>query len=123
MASPEPKRDLVDGDDLEKSISLYKDVVVTGVHDVPDQAALVTANISGMKLSPEENKRLVRKIDCWLMPLLCLVYMIQFVGSNVSPEHPSPTEGPSPLRRRFLLGVRLADLSFPLPFPLSFRVL
>lgn len=33
MASPEPKRDLVDGDDLEKSISLYKDVVVTGVHE------------------------------------------------------------------------------------------
>lgn len=50
---------------------------------VPDQAALVTANISGMKLTPEESKRLVRKIDRWLMPLLCLVYMIQFVRISV----------------------------------------
>lgn len=56
---------------------------LTSAFSVPDQAALVTANISGMKLSPKESKRLVRKIDRWLMPLLCLVYMIQFVSISV----------------------------------------
>jgi len=111
MASPEPKRDLVDGDDLEQSISTYKDYYVTGVKDVPDQAALVTANISGIKLSPEENKRLVRKIDRWLMPLLCFVYMIQFVCFIPLRRDTSPS--------RWLCTAPLGDCPADLPSPSS----
>ena len=68
-----------DGADLEKRPSVYKDLIVTSVKDVPDDAAIATAAVSGMTISTEEAKRLVRKIDRNLMPLLCLTYLIQFL--------------------------------------------
>lgn len=39
-----------------------KDLVVTGVRDVPDAAAIATAGIANTEVSPEDNKRLLRKI-------------------------------------------------------------
>ncbi|ORY54995.1 putative MFS allantoate transporter, partial [Leucosporidium creatinivorum] len=77
--APEPMRQLEDGENLEKRVSVYKDIVVTGVRDVPDSAAICTAAISGRTLSKEESARLVRKIDFNLMPLLCIVYLVQFL--------------------------------------------
>lgn len=81
--APEPMRQLEDSDNLEKRVSVYKDIVVTGVRDVPDSAAICTAAISGQTLTKEESARLVRKIDLNLMPLLCSVYLIQFVSSTL----------------------------------------
>jgi hypothetical protein len=50
-----------DSADAEKG-DYGKDLVVTGVRDVPDAAAALTANIANVEISPEENKRLLRKI-------------------------------------------------------------
>ncbi|KAF3913437.1 hypothetical protein ABW21_db0206037 [Orbilia brochopaga] len=33
----------------------------------------------GVKIDPETNRKLLRKIDLHIMPLLCVVYMLQFV--------------------------------------------
>lgn len=109
-------RQLEDGDNLEKRVSVYKDIVVTGVRDVPDSAAICTAAISGRTLSKEENTRLVRKIDFNLMPLLCVVYLIQFVSIAFLSKHQSPSAS-----------LFAASLTFPPrrssrspPFPPSF---
>lgn len=60
-----------DSADAEKG-DYGKDLVVTGVRDVPDAAAALTANIANVELSPEENKRLLRKIgeSRRILPLL-----------------------------------------------------
>lgn len=54
-----------DSADAEKG-DYGKDLVVTGVRDVPDAAAALTANIANVEISPEENKRLLRKIGEFL---------------------------------------------------------
>lgn len=51
-----------DSADAEKGLDGSKDFVVSDVRDVPDAAAAVTAQIANVELSPEENKRLLRKI-------------------------------------------------------------
>ncbi|GAA5883136.1 hypothetical protein JCM3774_005330 [Rhodotorula dairenensis] len=59
-----------------------KDLVVTGVRDVPDAAAIATAGIANTEISPEENRRLLRKIDLNILPLLCCIYFIQFLDKT-----------------------------------------
>ncbi|KWU44746.1 membrane transporter [Rhodotorula sp. JG-1b] len=70
-----------DSADAEKG-DYGKDLVVTGVRDVPDAAAALTANIANVEISPEENKRLLRKIDFNILPLLCCIYLIQFLDKT-----------------------------------------
>ncbi|BGP48685.1 hypothetical protein JCM10450v2_004561 [Rhodotorula kratochvilovae] len=70
------------GADNEKDAGNYKDLVVSTVRDVPDAAAIATAAIANMEISDEEARKLVRKIDRSLMPLLCITYCLQFLDKT-----------------------------------------
>nr|QFR37146.1 MFS transporter [Cyberlindnera americana] len=53
-------------------------VEVTG--DVDEAMALaMAANADHIELTPEEDRRLLRKIDCYLLPLCCFLYSVQFM--------------------------------------------
>lgn len=68
------------GADLEKRptmLSTYKDIIVNKIREVPDPAAIATANIANTPITEEDGKRILRKIDLNIMPLLCVVYAIQ----------------------------------------------
>lgn len=73
--APSRPRSSTDGSDHKEAPS--KDLYVSSVKDVPDAAAVATAAVSGMTISKEEGSRLVRKIDAWILPLLCITYTIQ----------------------------------------------
>lgn len=34
------------------------------------------------RLTDEQDKKLMRKIDLWLIPWLCLLYLLSFLGSS-----------------------------------------
>ncbi|CUS20218.1 LAQU0S01e01662g1_1 [Lachancea quebecensis] len=53
-----------------------KEVKITGNVDDAMRLALES---KGLKISPEDDRRLVRKIDLYMFPLLCLLYAIQFM--------------------------------------------
>lgn len=82
-------RSSTDGSDHKEEPS--KDLVVSNVNDVPDAAAVATAAVSGMTISKEEGSRLVRKIDSWILPLLCITYTIQ-VRHCVVPSQTAPAD-------------------------------
>ncbi|GAA6054156.1 hypothetical protein JCM3770_003223 [Rhodotorula araucariae] len=68
--------------DNEKGAENYKHLVVSTVRDVPDAAAVATATIANIEITDEEARKLVRKIDFNLMPLLCFVYMLTFLDKT-----------------------------------------
>ncbi|BGO91878.1 hypothetical protein NBRC10512v2_004144 [Rhodotorula toruloides] len=69
------------GSDIEKDQDGQKDVIITSVQGV-DAAALATAAVAGQAIDPAKARRLVRKIDLNILPLMCLVYLIQFLDKT-----------------------------------------
>ncbi|KAH3900822.1 allantoate permease family MFS transporter SCDLUD_002275 [Saccharomycodes ludwigii] len=53
-----------------------KEVVVTG--DV-DDAMRLALEAEDLQVTPEEDRKLLRKIDLYMFPLMCLLYAIQFM--------------------------------------------
>lgn len=45
-----------------------------------DEAAILAANNAGMVITEEEDKRVLRKIDWHLLPLMMGLYLVQFMG-------------------------------------------
>ncbi|BGP25107.1 MFS transporter, allantoate permease [Rhodotorula toruloides] len=66
------------GSDVEKNQDGQKEIIITSVQGV-DAAALATAAVAGQAIDPAEARRLVRKIDLNILPLMCLIYLIQFL--------------------------------------------
>lgn len=46
-----------------------------------DEAMRAVMGHTPISLSPEQNKRLLRKIDLHLMPLMCAVYLMNYLDS------------------------------------------
>ncbi|BGP32569.1 hypothetical protein JCM10296v2_004350 [Rhodotorula toruloides] len=57
------------GSDIEKNQDGQKDVIITSVQGV-DAAALATAAVAGQAIDPTETRRLVRKIDFHILPIM-----------------------------------------------------
>lgn len=78
MHSPRDPPSRADSTNLEKDED-SKDVAETGVRDVPDAAAAAAAHLDGLELTPEEDRRILRKIgtESCLEPLrrTSLAYM------------------------------------------------
>lgn len=58
-----------------------REVAITG--DV-DDAMKLALKAKDIELTPEEDKKLVRKIDLYMFPLMCLLYAVQFMDKTTN---------------------------------------
>ncbi|TKY90603.1 hypothetical protein EX895_000601 [Sporisorium graminicola] len=68
-------------DDAEDAISPYH-VTSTAYHGENAKAAQLAASASASDFTPQELKRVLRKIDCILMPIMCVAVLMQFLDKT-----------------------------------------
>ncbi|GAA5843522.1 hypothetical protein JCM9279_000780 [Rhodotorula babjevae] len=66
----------------DKTLDLEKDDGTSGVRDVHDGATIANVDGADAGISHSENRRILRKIDLHIMPLMCAVYLIQFLDKT-----------------------------------------
>jgi hypothetical protein len=66
-----------------KRTTLTAEEVEFAVENV-DSALVFLNNAGDVAFTEDEERRLVRKVDWMLLPLLAAVYMLQFVDKNLS---------------------------------------
>jgi ACS family allantoate permease-like MFS transporter len=82
-----PTSSLSDGDDIEKKVQVTGEDQLAG-NEVVDQNAkdlLQEAHIAPLnrdEISPQEFKSTLRRIDLFLMPLMCLSVLLQFLDKT-----------------------------------------
>lgn len=47
-----------------------------------DAALELIAGAGGVSVDPETNKRLLRKIDLHILPLICIIYFLQYIDKT-----------------------------------------
>jgi ACS family allantoate permease-like MFS transporter len=71
--------------DMRVAVSTERDVIIHGTEinldsKNVDEAMKVALESSEITLTPEESKRLCRKIDLYLMPFFVFLYAVQYMG-------------------------------------------
>ena len=68
-------------DQIQAAASLESPAITASSKDLDDSYGVYKQNAS-IAIDPAESKKVLRKIDAWLLPVLTLIYLLQYLDKN-----------------------------------------